>query len=572
MDPRDTQYYVTLNNYFKNQGEAADGLHNRINAYSWWCWNANSADTKGIVFDDWTSINWQKVQLLQTLFDLSPWYGSAGAAAIESVGSAVVAASRPFPIPIHGIEWDLATLNMGSSKRTGDFVTILQSILALGFDTIVLPFSFNDLTSPSYLKDLPHPCAPTDVVSLKRGLLPMDMALNDTVIMSYSLPKISGIYYDLADALCNDFDAGVDGEDRFIYMIRVMLTSGARVVLRNQDAFAAMIDPDDFFLRWVHLAGNLNIVLGALTSRLVVDIIDTSISPMQWISASGVPGLSEIYRAILPVLYPLLEQSQYFIEGVGGSDFESGNFYFKNLLTEPWAMSVVPFSSNLPFQSLDNLSSSLTYVSDPGICLTAESCQALEYVVEITHSNFSDMSTPVLTSTSWILADDPTRLSADAAANLNRFGLVPWYTPRSGYNPLSVPTVQGTTAVEAAVEENCTVIIRLSDYDANSVLPFTAVASLAITNGLPTTVFPPWTLNITDPAIQSLIFNFDGEPSLSSNSISLTFPNTWDVLWPAYINTVEKLIVMQLAPLDPVLSNTTVSIDDKLCNVSIMYK
>ena len=35
--------------YFQNQGGGNDGLHAPINNWFYWCWNANSGDTGGIV-------------------------------------------------------------------------------------------------------------------------------------------------------------------------------------------------------------------------------------------------------------------------------------------------------------------------------------------------------------------------------------------------------------------------------------------------------------------------------------------------------------------------------------------
>jgi hypothetical protein len=37
------------------------------------CWNANSGDTGGIVADDWTQIEWGKVDYLIRL-GLKPWF------------------------------------------------------------------------------------------------------------------------------------------------------------------------------------------------------------------------------------------------------------------------------------------------------------------------------------------------------------------------------------------------------------------------------------------------------------------------------------------------------------------
>lgn len=36
-------------NYFKAEGSANDGQHERIDGWYWWSWNANSGDTGGVV-------------------------------------------------------------------------------------------------------------------------------------------------------------------------------------------------------------------------------------------------------------------------------------------------------------------------------------------------------------------------------------------------------------------------------------------------------------------------------------------------------------------------------------------
>jgi aryl-phospho-beta-D-glucosidase BglC (GH1 family) len=47
----------------------------------YWCWNANSGDTGGIVKDDWIGVNWEKVAWMQKAVGLHPWaLGSSNAA------------------------------------------------------------------------------------------------------------------------------------------------------------------------------------------------------------------------------------------------------------------------------------------------------------------------------------------------------------------------------------------------------------------------------------------------------------------------------------------------------------
>ena len=58
------QYYSDLVAYMANTGAGADGQHNAINSWFWWCYPANGGGTGGIVDSDWLTIDWTKVRIL----------------------------------------------------------------------------------------------------------------------------------------------------------------------------------------------------------------------------------------------------------------------------------------------------------------------------------------------------------------------------------------------------------------------------------------------------------------------------------------------------------------------------
>lgn len=536
---------------------------------------ANSGDTKGICLDDWTTINWQKVQLLQKLIDLSPWYGVpsavSGNLAIESAGgTSTSVATAPFVLPLRGITWNLSTLADGPNKINGDFATLLQRTLALGFDTIVIPFEFNDLESDSYLGNLQHPCTPINETDLRQSVLASNISA--LTVTAVGLPVINGIDLNITSPVCNDFDAGTYGKERLIYLVRAMLQTGVRVVLQNTDAYAAQVSPNLWLLSWVDFAGDLQTNLGNLTDMLVLDLINTINSPMQWNSISNRPGLSELYRTALPALYPLLPTSSYLVEGVNGSDFQTGDFYFKNLLTEPWAFQVVPFAFNDPFGTLTNLTASLEYVQSPGICLTADKCQSLEYAVQIPYvsENYTMDQTGVLTTDSWILGQDPSYITADGVQPLNALGLRPWYFPRTAYSPIVVPQITPGSSVEAAqfTDSACTAVVTVSSFDGNSSFPTNAVLNVQFTNLQATTLFPPWQADFVDPSITGLVYNFDGTKLISkSGQISISYSEYHTVLWPAAINSVNTTVILEVLP--PVLTNLTISTNNLTCSTSV---
>jgi hypothetical protein len=76
----DASYLSTISTYMTNTGDATAYPHQPVRVWFWWCWNANSGDTGGIVTGDktkgvtaWYTIKWYKVDWLGGL-GLCPWY------------------------------------------------------------------------------------------------------------------------------------------------------------------------------------------------------------------------------------------------------------------------------------------------------------------------------------------------------------------------------------------------------------------------------------------------------------------------------------------------------------------
>ena len=78
-DPKDVQWASAITKYIHGDTSAltvADGQMGP--SWSWWAWNPNSGDTGGILKDDWTSVNLNKLELLQPLmYGLIPTEGGS---------------------------------------------------------------------------------------------------------------------------------------------------------------------------------------------------------------------------------------------------------------------------------------------------------------------------------------------------------------------------------------------------------------------------------------------------------------------------------------------------------------
>lgn len=59
--------------YFQLSGAGNDGRHRAIPHWFFWCWNANSGDTGGLIAENWLDIQWEKIDYL-TQIGLKPWY------------------------------------------------------------------------------------------------------------------------------------------------------------------------------------------------------------------------------------------------------------------------------------------------------------------------------------------------------------------------------------------------------------------------------------------------------------------------------------------------------------------
>ena len=67
-DPKDVQWADAITKYIHGDTSALKVAAGELGpSWSWWAWNPNSGDTGGILKDDWTTVNLNKIELLQPL-------------------------------------------------------------------------------------------------------------------------------------------------------------------------------------------------------------------------------------------------------------------------------------------------------------------------------------------------------------------------------------------------------------------------------------------------------------------------------------------------------------------------
>ena len=77
QDPDDLQWFQDFAQWVTNSGAAADAEHEPVTSWAFWCYNANSGDTGGIVTPNWQGIMWVKIRYMVDWLGLKPWYLAA---------------------------------------------------------------------------------------------------------------------------------------------------------------------------------------------------------------------------------------------------------------------------------------------------------------------------------------------------------------------------------------------------------------------------------------------------------------------------------------------------------------
>ncbi|KAK9839537.1 hypothetical protein WJX81_008252 [Elliptochloris bilobata] len=75
----DLQMMEDMAKYLRAEEVPYDGRHSEMKNVIWWAWNANSADTGGLVTSpNWDKVHWRKIEWLIRATDMAPWYLSVG--------------------------------------------------------------------------------------------------------------------------------------------------------------------------------------------------------------------------------------------------------------------------------------------------------------------------------------------------------------------------------------------------------------------------------------------------------------------------------------------------------------
>ena len=532
-DPRDLSFFNDLIPYIQNTGQGVDGGHNAFAGSVWWAWNNNALDTGGLVGSDWTTILWQKVQLLQTLMTLRPWYTSSSGAATESAPmfDLTPVQTQLLAAPLRGIEFVISTLLETNDKLFGDLLTVTQRWKLLGFNTIYLPFSFEDLTNTTYFTDLVRDCAAANDTRIKTSVQPSD--LPPGLLNGYRVPNVANVT-DASSTVCNSYIQPGTTRDVFVQILELLSESGVDVLLINTDIQMALSEPINWLTQWVDLA--VTLPNGTLLCPL-----DTASDDTTWDSGQKSPGLSDLYATLLPALSGVSPDSPIFLMGVDGNDFSSAANFLRSVSSSSTLSNITV--------ALAGDSSSLSSENNTVGCTEAY-CGTfpLTFVLNASSPSVLQQNVSLMNSTWFAQLSDPLRPKFDELLNLQAAGLKPWYGASTAYNPsYTLGSANVVLGVEAGNYDDFPCYANVSTYFASSQPPFTAVLDINITNAMYTSLVPPYstTVNLTDALAIQTVF---GHPFDYLNGIlTVSFQQYHDILFPDTLNSQKMTAIVDSA-------------------------
>ena len=470
----------------------------------------------------------------------------------------------PFTGSFQGIRLDLHSL-YGAAKvfnRTadGDLLVVLQRMRALGFDAVKIPFSFYDVSSPTYLDGAIRTCQVTSQAVIRQSVLPP--GFDSQVLIGKQLPQIVGT----TTGVCNAYLSRFQGVDRLIQAVNMTLLNDMNVILENTDGDIALSDPAGWILSWVQLAVRVSL-LGANRSVLVSPLDTTMAQGLQWASHANLPGINDLFKTVLAALDPVLPHTVLLLGGQEGDDFTDASTFLQQTLSTDRSSRIVPYAIGDPLANITGFEERFLYLGDRGVCLTQDTCRRYELAMDV-HAGVNVTNITAVSGSSWVAeAADPTDLTWGEVANLVSIGLVPWYSPPSAYNIQPAPAFSIVVA-EGVDYTAYPCVASLAVSHIGTVQPYNAVLNVLVRNTRYETLIPPYQIGVMSSTIQGVV-GVLGQRNFTAGtgSTNITMSNYFDVLFPNATNAAEIVVVAQLN--SSTIGAFDVSVAGKKCSLQI---
>eukprot|EP00891_Asterochloris_glomerata_P005014 jgi/Astpho2/5014/Aster-05948 len=525
------------------------------------------------------------------------------------------------PVALKGVIWHgfdngntmLSGLDMGSTSLSRNFATQVQRIIALGFNTVKVPFSFNDLYG-LVPNNYTESCTQLTAQQLQDSLTNP----NVTVPPGRTVPNLTDIVTQ-DPGICNAYLPSSSTIDRFLFVIQFLAGNGLYVILDNDLAFdKTVLDPAQWLMSWATLVSAASTDT-ATRARLLVDLLDTPDTVgLSWDAANGLPGASDLYIAAMEALYPINPAILFLVEGTAQPQFvvnqgdgfvtsvplieatgaSNPSTFFRTLLTKPYAQQVIVAPHVLPPSISGNnatgqalftrLSTSFGYLNYQGFCANiaaSYNCKnfpvmigsfgsALTSPLDVQFMN--DLSdylanagsgndgahrqinsfiwnswTPDVAVTGGILDVDYASIVWPKINYLAspNLGLLPWYSPPTG-NRGRGGYVNSTSSL--APTDICA-----------------ANVSVTLKDSAAAPIFTPWTLTVENSNYTSVTSSFGlNLTNTGGGKVSGQANDYYNILWPSGTNNVTVNFVVESSFED--LRPTGVSINGIACQAALV--
>lgn len=155
-NPEDLAHLADLAAYMNAQGAGNTGGHKPVGNYFYWCYNANSGDTGGLVDDSWMNLQWVKLRYLSDNLGLTPWY------------KAQPARRRPAPAAAAAAGDTAASAPAGGSDAASDIIVgtgPAEAVPAPAEEPASMPVATTPVAAPVATAPLAAPVATTPVAT-----------------------------------------------------------------------------------------------------------------------------------------------------------------------------------------------------------------------------------------------------------------------------------------------------------------------------------------------------------------------------------------------------------------------
>ena len=179
----------------------------------------------------------------------------------------------------------------GSDQLTLDFATIVYRLQLLGFNSVRLPFSFQNIYNAAPKSQTQTCSAVTDSAILSSVTYPgkTDISANQPVPQRAS-PAAQ------TPGVCNDYLPSDTTIDRFVWVVQYFTANGFYVLLDNQlNLDTTVLDNYQQWIKWwPDLVSRIS-EDGVASQMIMVDILnEPDCQELQWEAANGKPGNVDI--------------------------------------------------------------------------------------------------------------------------------------------------------------------------------------------------------------------------------------------------------------------------------------